>query len=523
MLKIIPLVLFSLSFISIRAQSFLRSELSTSLTSPWEITYGPDDFLWLTEADGKVCRVDPTSGNKLAVYTATDYFNGDVSETWTLCHQPAIQKGTLGLALHPLFMDPATAYIYFAYSYNSNITNPSTKFKIRRLKWDHNLSTVIGDSTIVTDLPNGYDHIGGRLAAVRQGTSNYLYFTTGDNGMSEDNSPTCYVPQSANPNNFAQDINYKNGKVHRFNMNGSVPADNPVSGNSVFTRGHRNPQGLAFNESLEILYIIEHGDRTDDEINVAEKGKNYGWKWVRGYHGDNNYPGETAFIASYTLDPNISGDGLKEPLYSWCATAQPTIPSNVDWCTVAPSGGLHYASGGIPGWNNSLLVVTLKDGPTTDMEMYKFQLNPDGISLNTNTAIANPQKFFSADQALNGRLRDIAVSADGKTIFLINNGGTDRDKITVYKYDPNPGFEEFNKLKSSFTVYPDPAQTKLYFNYSGICKKVEVINSLGQIIFSAEEIENGLDISNFAEGFYTLRVFDGNNLQLNKAFIKSER
>ena len=422
------------------AQTFTRTELPTGLSTPWEMTYGPDNFLWLTEAGGRVSRVNSTTGEKVVVYTAPDYFGGSRLEQSPLCFEPNIGTGTLGLALHPDFSTSATAYIYYVYSYNSGTEQaPKTQFKIVRLTWDASSQRVVANLDLVRNLPTGYDHLGGRLLAIKQNGIPYLYFTTGDNGISDANSPDCYVPQANNPNNLAQDPAAKNGKVHRFNIDGTVPSDNPIPGNSFFTRGHRNPQGLMYNPVQNVVYDIEHGDRTDDEINVLVKGMNYGWKNVRGYHGDDNYPGEAAYIQSYVPHPLIANDQLKPAFYAWCAVPQPTNPNSADWCSVAPSDGLYYNSNAIAAWTNSLLVVTLKAGTNTQPQLYQFKLNPDGITLVASTpGEPNPRTFFSADQALNGRLRDIAVSPDGRKIYLINNnfGGTDKDKIIVYTYAP---------------------------------------------------------------------------------------
>jgi len=408
------------------AQSFIRTELPTQLTSPWEIIYGPDGFLWITEAGGKVSRVDPVSGNKTVVYAAPDYFSGAAAEQLLLCGPPRdIGSGTLGMALHPDFTTPATAFIYFVYSYNSASAGaPVTKFKIERLTWNASTNSVTGNTTVVPLMPTGYGHLGGRLMIIKQNAVPYLFFTVGDNGISETNDPNCYSPQSTNPNNFTQDPNYKNGKVHRFNLDGSIPGGNPISGNSFYTRGHRNPQGLMYNPTQNIIYDIEHGDRTDDEINILEAGMNYGWKNVRGFHNDNNYVGESTYISSYVPNPAIANDALKEPIITWCSILQPTNPAFLDWCTVAPSDGIYYGSNGIPDWTNSLLVVTLKNCLSTDQEVYQFKLNAAGTGILPSTASdPNPQKFFGADQALNGRLRDITVSPDGTKIYLINNGG----------------------------------------------------------------------------------------------------
>lgn len=502
------------------SQSFLRSELTTSLTTPWEITYGPDDFLWVTENGGKVARIDPGTGAKTIVYTAPDYFAGSPSEQLSTCFQPMIGNGTLGLTLHPDFINPLTSNVFFVYSYNSGTTiAPSTKFKIVKLTWDAASSTVTAVSDLVTNLPAGYDHLGGRLLAVKQNNINYLYYTIGDNGISEDNSPTCYVPQTLNPNNLTYDINYKNGKIHRFNIDGTIPSSNPIAGNSIFTRGHRNPQGLVFNSSQNVLYSIEHGDRTDDEINILESGKNYGWKNVRGYHSDNNFGGESAFVASYTTNPLVMNDGLKEAFYSWCATPQPTSGTYSDWCTVAPSDGIYYSSNAVPGWNNSILVTTLKNGANTDQEVYVFKLQSNGLSLAPSTTVEpNPSKFFSIDQALNGRLRDIAISPDGTKIYLINNGGADRDKITVYTYDPTGIAQETDLQK--IVVFPNPFTNEININNTNFISTIQIENVFGVKVKCIERDFEHINTEGLAKGVYVLRIYAQNNLFITKKVLK---
>ncbi|MBA3680639.1 MAG: PQQ-dependent sugar dehydrogenase [Bacteroidetes bacterium] len=520
MKKLLAWILFiCLTSNLIFSQSFIRTELSTPLTNPWEITYGPDNYLWISESGGKVCRVDPSTGAKTTVFTAGDYFGGSPSEQSAMCNQPNIQSGTLGLTLHPDFL--ISPFIYFVYSYNSGtVPAPVTKFKIVKLSWDPTNLIVTANTDLVTNLPNGYDHIGGRLLGVKQNSVNYLYFSTGDNGISEANSPTCYNPQTLNPNNFAQDINYKNGKIHRFNMDGTIPFDNPVTGNSIFTRGHRNPQGLVFNASQNLVYNIEHGDRTDDEINVLESGKNYGWKYVRGYHADNNYPGESAYISSYTINPAITNDGLKEPLFTWCSVPQPTTGTNTDWCTVAPSDGFYYSSNAIPNWNNSILITTLKKGANTDQEVYILKLAPNGLSFAPSTSLSpNPQKFFTADQNINGRLRDITVSADGTKLFLINNGGAPTDKITVYTYDPFASVNE-NYLENTITIYPNPAYDLVFLRSSLALKYISIYDVYGkELYFTNEKIEK-VDISRFNKGIFFLKACTEEGSVIIKKIIK---
>ncbi len=88
------------------SQIFIRYELPTELDTPWEIEFGPDQSLWITEAGGKVVRIDPADGDKQEVYAAADYFEGDLSEANPYCPNKEIGHGTYGLALHPDFLDP---------------------------------------------------------------------------------------------------------------------------------------------------------------------------------------------------------------------------------------------------------------------------------------------------------------------------------------------------------------------------------------------------------------------------------
>ncbi len=429
-LSMLTLGLICLLNVQGHAQQFIRRQLPSPLQTPWEITYGPDSMLWITEEGGKVSRMDPVSGQKSLIYEAPDYFGGDQTET-ARCGR-VIGAHTYGLALHPDFVD--SPFVYFMYSYNQGTDNtPSTRFKIVKLSWDAANEVIIQAIDLIPNLPNGYDHWGGRMIATKEGVQTYLYFSIGDLGSTDE---SCYQSPSENPNLQTQDPTTLNGKIHRVYLDGTIPLDNPIPGNSFFTRGHRNPQGLAYNPVQGIVYDIEHGHRTDDEINVLHKGMNYGWRDVSGFH-DGNYPEEIAYVADYQPDTTIPNDSLVEPLYAWGTTNQPN-GGFLSWPTVAPSDGIYYGSETIPSWTNSLLVVTLKDGNQTDMEVFQFNLTPDGKSLIPSTLEQpNPRTYFGEDQQINGRLRDIAVSPDGSQIFLItNNWGVD-DFVIVYSYIPD--------------------------------------------------------------------------------------
>ncbi len=522
MKKISILFTFTLFTQVLLGQLFYRTELNTPLTTPWEIQYGPDNMLWITEDGAKISRVDPSSGSKQIVYTAPDYFPGSPLENNTLCTSTAIGKGTMGMALHPDFLNPSNAYIYYFYSYNNGTSSaPDTRYKIRRLTWNAGTQTVVGFTDIVTGISNGYDHFGGRLLIVTQNSTPYLFVSVGDHGMSEANAPMCYNPQTNNPNNFAQDPTTDNGKIHRFNLDGTIPADNPISGNSFYTRGHRNPQGLMYNPVLDLIYDTEHGDRTDDEINILEKGMNYGWKDVRGYHSDNNYPGEANYIVNYQPDPQITNDHLVEAFYSFCDSAQPSTGNNAQWCTVAPSDGIYYGSTGIPEWTNSLLVTTLKDGSSTDMEVYQFKLDVSGALVPSTSQNPNPKRFFGDHQTLNGRLRDIAISPDGKAIYLINNGGgtTNTDKITIY-HASSVGLNELGQI--DFQLFPNPSNGQININSSQTESILCGIYSMNGTLVKEITLDNGQGIvntENLDNGMYYVRLSNKNGVGI-KNFVK---
>src|SRR4030095_1738498 len=117
-----------------------------------------------------------------------------------------------------------------------------------------------------------------------------LFVTTGD----------------ASNQSLAQSISSPNGKVLRLNLDGTIPADNPVAGNPYWSWGHRNPQGLVY--ANNILYSSEHGPSNDDEVNIIERGRNYGWPNVQGFCDAGSEP---AFCTA---------NNVREPLKAWTPT-----------------------------------------------------------------------------------------------------------------------------------------------------------------------------------------------------------
>lgn len=497
------------------AQLFLRSELPAILEIPWELTCAPDGNLWISESQGRVVKVNPQTGVSLLVYQAPDYADADTSEISKLCFHPKMGSGCLGLALHPDFLNDSN-FIYLFYSYHNIISSKiTTCFKIVKLTLNQNLDAVVSSKDLVVGIPSGFDHLGGRMIAVKTHNQYYLFVSIGDHGISEESNPDCYSPASNNPNNQAQNPTTLNGKILRYHLDGSIPADNPLPGNPFYTRGHRNPQGLVWNSRKQILYEIEHGDRTDDEVNILEKGMNYGWKTVRGYHGDNNYPGEQDSFLQFSPYPGIAGDRLVDPIYAWCHGPQPASPNYLDWCTIAPSDGALYQSSGIPFLSNCLIVTTLKSGNSTFQQLYILRLSEDGYSL-AQDAINRPAVFtlFEEDSKQNGRLRDVAFSPDGKTIYLINNGGvgSGRDKVIQYSYIPN-----------QFKLYPNPTMGILNVECTSPIQESEIYNQQGEEVkVSRVTRENQLTIETefLPSGVYFIRCTCKNGEILRDKWVK---
>jgi glucose/arabinose dehydrogenase len=208
-------------------------------------------------------------------------------------------------------------------------------------------------------------HNGSRLLIVNE----KLFITTGD----------------ASNRATAQNIPTLNGKVLRLNLDGSIPADNPMPNNPVWSWGHRNAQGLVLVDNQ--LFSSEHGQSTDDEINIIEKGRNYGWPNVEGFC---DKEGEKDFCTA---------NNVKEPLKTWTPTA-------------AVCGMDYYNAAALPQWKNSLLVTTLKNS-----RLYQLQLNE------AKTAIVNTKELYNNKY---GRMRDVCVAPDGKVYISTSNGNDDK-------------------------------------------------------------------------------------------------
>lgn len=342
----------------------------TGLEAPWALAFAPDRRIFLTERPGRI-RVIINGVLLPEPFATIEVF-----------HNPGLEAGLLGIALDPEFESNHYVYVYHTYADDLAIWN-----RILRLTEVNNKGE---EPTVILDrIPGSWVHDGGRI---KFGPDGKLYITTGDAGRPE----------------LAQDVNYLAGKVLRINPDGSIPEDNPFPGSSVFSYGHRNPQGLAWHPITGEAYITEHGPASNDEVNILRPGGNYGWPLTVGIALDARF-----------VDPIL-------------AFPEPT----------PPSGATFYTGESLPvQWQNSFFFATLGLYVGSGRAIYRLEFDPDNYS-----TVRSMEPLFTNEY---GRLRDIVEGPDGFLYFLTSN----RDG----RGQPNP--DDDRLLKVVPHMRPDPIST----------------------------------------------------------------
>lgn len=399
-------------------ESFVSRVVTGNLAGPWEVTWGPDGFLWITERAGKrVTRVNPTDGSRTVAVTIDEV------------HQTLEQDGLLGLALHPdLLKGTGADYVYVAYTYDADPgSQVDLRMKVRRYTYESPMQRLASPVDILAALPHGTDHGAGRLVI---GPDGKLYLSRGDHGGNFlanycDPIRAQDLPTSAHVQ--AADWRLYQGKILRINVDGSIPRDNPtINGvrSHIYSYGHRNPQGLAFADTR--LFASEHGEGIDDEVNLVVPGGNYGWPLIAGYQDDQSYvyanwsassPQPCASLTFNVLNPPPSVPRLRESEARVPSFVPPvktffTVPNGYDLrtlgnATAAPAGLKVYTSRAIPGWRNSLLMTTMISGVVFRMPLTGDRRNPAGA----------PVAYFKTGN----RYRDIAVAPDGLRLYVVTD------------------------------------------------------------------------------------------------------
>ena len=338
--------------------------LATGLEHPWGVEPLPDGTLLVTERSGALRMVR----------------DGNVSPPITGLPEIAVagQGGLLDIATAADFAESRTVFISYSTRSTSGL---GTAIARARLSQDGTALTDVEEIFRMGRFTGVGRHFGSRIAVAQDGS---LFFTIGDRGESE----------------RAQDMDDHAGAVLRIDANGAAPADNPYANGGglaeLWSKGHRNSQGLDIDPQTGILYSVEHGARGGDEVNRPEPGRNYGWPEISyGRH----YSGAEIGVGT-------AAEGLEQPVHYW----DPSI---------APGGMAVYRGEMFPEWDGDLLVAALK-----------FQMLVR-LDLDDETG-----EVLSEERLLKGaygRIRDVRVAPDGAVLMV-----TDEDDGSILRVSRAP-------------------------------------------------------------------------------------
>ncbi len=281
--------------------------VADDLEVPWSMAFLPDGRLLVTEREGRLRVIENGRPQPRGIE--------GLPKVWA-----EGQGGMLAVAAHP---DHATnGWIYLAFSDPGPGGSAMTKVvrgRLRNNRW-------VDQETIYAAPPELYRsarvHFGTRLVFDGAG---YLFFSIGDRGRQDD----------------AQNLSRPNGKIHRVHDDGRIPADNPFVGTpgalpTIWSYGHRNPQGIDRHPETGELWATEHGPRGGDELNRVERGRNYGWPVITYGMNYNGTP----------ITDRTAQEGMEQPVIHW-------TPS------IAVSGIAFARGEAFPRWRNQLFVGAL--------------------------------------------------------------------------------------------------------------------------------------------------------------------
>lgn len=321
------------------------------LQLPWGLDFLPDGSMLITEKAGQLIHYK--DGQKTEVENVPKvYVRG--------------QGGLLDVAVHPDY--ESNGWIYLTFASEEGQGKGGNTALVRAKLQDGALTSIEKLYKAEPNTTRG-QHFGSRIVF----QDGFVYFTIGERGE-----------RDVNP----QDITRDGGKVYRLNADGSIPQDNPFVGEenakeAIYTYGNRNPQGMVIHPGTGEIWIHEHGPRGGDEINVVEKGANYGWPVIT--YGI-NYSGTP-------ITDKTKQEGMKQPIHYW----DPSI---------APSGMAFITSDKYPGWKGDLLVGSLSF-------QYLERLVMNGKE------VVKREKLFPEI----GRVREVTMGPDGYIYFGVEGKG----------------------------------------------------------------------------------------------------
>ncbi len=418
-------------------------EVAIGLQVPWEILWGPDDFIWATERRGRVLRINPTTGNVTTVLNIQNLV------------ESGGEPGLLGMAMHPDFVN--TPKVFLVYNYPGG----GSGIAERVVTYNWNGTALVNPVTIFDNIPGGSIHNGSRLLISTDGK---LFVTTGDAGSGS---------LSQNPNSLA-------GKLLRMNLDGSIPADNPTPGSYIYSFGHRNAQGLCYGPNGK-LYSSEHGAQQDDEFNLIEPKRNYGWPTVQGICNTN---AEIAFC---------NANNVREPLRTWSPC-------------VAVNGVEYYNHPAIPEWKGKMIMAVLGGIGTNLPRISVLELNAAGDS------VKSEKQYF----ANYGRLRDVCFNPHNGAVYFATNGpnypGSGPNRIIEYRnlaYTPSSTPEPMDQeqyIKLSPVPIVQGQKLAVEFSESFLGADFQIFNFDGKLVHQAKitSTNESVDTGNLPKAAYYL-------------------
>jgi glucose/arabinose dehydrogenase len=316
--------------------------LYTDFESPWGMTWLPDGIMLVTERSGEILvfKDDKFTGEKLTGVPTVAEVN---------------QAGLLDITLHPDYKK--NGWLYLAYSRSQG---EGEVLVITRAKLNGHALENVEEIFVCGPEWKGGRHFGSRIVFDKD---NYLFFSNGDKGSRPQN---------------AQELDNDHGKIHRIHDDGRIPEDNPFvntpgASPSIWTFGNRNPQGMIYDKANNRIWSVEHGPKGGDELNLIEKGKNYGWPVIS--YGI-NYDGTI-------LTELTEKEGMEQPVTYW-------VPS------IATCGMTLVTSDKYPEWKGNIMVAGLAGQQIARVEL-------DGT-----TAVGEETLLKDI-----GRVRQVSESPDG--------------------------------------------------------------------------------------------------------------
>lgn len=335
--------------------TFKLDTIFGGIKNPWSMDFLPDGEMLVTDRAGKLFLVKANMDKQEIA---------GVPEV-----RAAGQGGLFDIKIDPAYPTNSTVYL----SYAKAVTSDSGLVKTTAVVKARLEGTMLKDVKEIFEAKPYQKteyHYGGRLEFGKDG---YLYVTVGDRGKH-------FVT--------SQSLDNDGGKVHRIKTDGSIPADNPFvkvkgASASVYSIGHRNPQGMAMHPLTGDIWSNEHGPRGGDEVNIVKPGKNYGWPvitWGLNYDG--------TVLSKLTSKP-----GMEQPILYW-------VPS------IAPSGMSFVKGKKYKGWENALLVGSLR---------FKY----------LNVCYLQGNKIVKEETVMKnvGRVRDVRMGPDGFVYVIVEDPG----------------------------------------------------------------------------------------------------